>query len=81
MVKIDVTYDGEYCNTWAFWKAINHNAPVDNMGKGESFSPTDLFHFSAGLYYDNSCYKSGFKKIDISVNGVEKTMARPSKSC
>jgi putative redox protein len=45
MVKMDVVYTGElHCNLKheTSGTIIQTDAPKDNMGKGESFSPTDL---------------------------------------
>lgn len=45
MVRIDATYDGNLRCTATHEPSgakLITDAPVDNMGKGESFSPTDL---------------------------------------
>jgi len=45
MVRIEATYDGDLRCTAKHepsGKTLITDAPVDNMGKGESFSPTDL---------------------------------------
>ena len=45
MVKIEASYDGELRCTATHGPSgtkLITDAPVDNMGKGESFSPTDL---------------------------------------
>jgi putative redox protein len=52
MVKIDIEYQGglhtEAVHTLSGTK-LNTNAPLDNAGKGESFSPTDFPFPSYGL--------------------------------
>ena len=65
MVKIDVTYDGNLRCTathgpsgkqliqmhlLTIWVRVSH------------FSNRLVSYFYANLYYDNSCYKSGFKE-------------------
>ena len=45
MVRIDATYDGNLRCTATHEPSgakLITDAPIDNMGKGESFSPTDL---------------------------------------
>jgi putative redox protein len=45
MVEMTVEYQGELRSTATHGPSktkLNTDAPVDNMGKGESFSPTDL---------------------------------------
>jgi len=45
MVEMKVEYQGELRSTATHGPSktkLNTDAPVDNMGKGESFSPTDL---------------------------------------
>ena len=51
MVEVNVTYEGSLrCNAihGPSRTAVYTDAPVDNMGKGESFSPTDLLATGLG---------------------------------
>ena len=81
MVKIDVTYDGNLRCTATHGpsgKQLITDAPVDNTGKGESFSPTDLLATSMlTCIMTIVAIRADSKKIDISgmTGSVEKTMA------
>ena len=81
MVKIDATYDGNLRCTATHGpsgKQLITDAPVDNMGKGESFSPTDLLATSMlTCIMTIVAIRADSKKIDISgmTGSVEKTMA------
>lgn len=51
MTKIDILYEGELHNLITHeqtGQTIHTDAPKDNKGKGETFSPTDLFAASLG---------------------------------
>lgn len=52
MVEIDINYTGELHTTANHLQSgavIETDAPVDNQGKGEAFSPTDLCASSLGV--------------------------------
>ena len=81
MVRIDATYDGNLrCSAThgpSGAKLIT-DAPVDNMGKGESFSPTDLLATSMlTCIMTIVAIRADSKGIDVTgMNGsVEKSMA------
>ena len=51
MEKIKITYDGDLRTNATHLRSgseIATDAPVDNKGKGENFSPTDLFAAALG---------------------------------
>tara|TARA_B100000683_G_scaffold69709_1_gene68154 strand:- start:1026 stop:1424 length:399 start_codon:yes stop_codon:yes gene_type:complete len=81
MVKIDATYDGNLRCTATHTKSgatLLTDAPTDNNGKGESFSPTDLLATSM-LSCVMTIIAIRAEKRGIDVNGmkgsVEKHMA------
>ena len=81
MVKIDATYDGNLRCTATHGpsgKQLITDAPVDNMGKGESFSPTDLLATSMlTCIMTIVAIRADSKTMDVSgmTGSVEKTMA------
>ena len=81
MAKIDATYDGNLRCTATHGpsgKQLITDAPVDNMGKGESFSPTDLLATSMlTCIMTIVAIRADSKKIDVTgmSGSVEKTMA------
>ena len=81
MVRIDATYDGNLRCTATHGpsgKQLITDAPVDNMGKGESFSPTDLFATSLlTCIMTIVAIRADSKEIDVTgmTGSVEKTMA------
>jgi uncharacterized OsmC-like protein len=81
MVRIDATYDGNLRCTATHEPSgakLITDAPVDNMGKGESFSPTDLLATSMlTCVMTIVAIRADSKEIDVSgmTGSVEKTMA------
>ena len=81
MVRIDATYDGNLRCTAIHEPSgakLITDAPVDNMGKGESFSPTDLLATSMlTCVMTIVAIRADSKEIDVSgmTGSVEKTMA------
>ena len=81
MVRIEAQYDGNLRCTATHGPSGNQlitDAPVDNMGKGESFSPTDLLATSMlTCIMTIVAIRADSKKIDVSgmTGSVEKTMA------
>ena len=81
MVRIDATYDGNLRCTAIHEPSgakLITDAPVDNMGKGESFSPTDLLATSMlTRVMTIVAIRADSKEIDVSgmTGSVEKTMA------
>ena len=81
MVRIDTTYDGNLRCTATHGpsgKQLITDAPVDNMGKGESFSPTDLLATSMlTCIMTIVAIRADSRQIDVSgmAGSVEKTMA------
>jgi putative redox protein len=81
MVRIEATYDGDLRCTAVHSPSgmqLVTDAPVDNNGKGESFSPTDLLATSMlTCVMTIVAIRADSKGIDVSgMNGsVEKSMA------
>ena len=81
MVRIDVTYDGNLRCTAIHEPSgakLITDAPVDNMGKGESFSPTDLLATSMlTCIMTIVAIRADSKEIDVTgmTGSVEKSMA------
>ena len=81
MVRIDATYDGNLRCTATHGpsgKQLITDAPVDNMGKGESFSPSDLLATSMlTCIMTIVAIRADSKKVDVAgmTGSVEKTMA------
>ena len=81
MVRIEATYDGDLRCTATHGPSgmqLVTDAPVDNKGKGESFSPTDLLATSMlTCVMTIVAIRADSRGIDVSgMNGnVEKSMA------
>tara|TARA_B100000925_G_scaffold280966_1_gene252221 strand:- start:285 stop:683 length:399 start_codon:yes stop_codon:yes gene_type:complete len=81
MVRINASYDGNLRCTATHEPSGNQlitDAPVDNKGKGESFSPTDLLATSMlTCIMTIVAIRADSRDIDISgmFGSVEKTMA------
>lgn len=81
MVRIDATYDGNLRCTATHAPSgteLITDAPVDNNGKGESFSPTDLLATSMlTCIMTIVAIRADSKQIDVTgmTGNVEKSMA------
>ena len=81
MVRIEASYDGDLRCTATHMPSGNQlitDAPIDNKGKGESFSPTDLLATSMlTCIMTIVAIRADSKGIDVSgmSGSVEKTMA------
>jgi uncharacterized OsmC-like protein len=81
MVKIAATYDGNLRCTAIHEPSgakLITDAPVDNMGKGESFSPTDLLATSMlTCVMTIVAIRANSREVDVTgmTGSVEKSMA------
>ena len=81
MVRIDATYDGNLRCTATHEPSgakLITDAPVDNMGKGESFSPTDLLATSMlTCVMTIVAIRADSRELDVTgmTGSVEKSMA------
>ena len=81
MVRIEATYDGNLRCTATHIPSgskLITDAPVDNKGKGESFSPTDLLATSMlTCIMTIVAIRADSRQIDVSgmSGSIEKTMA------
>ncbi len=81
MVRIDATYDGNLRCTAIHEPSgakLITDAPVDNMGKGESFSPTDLLATSMlTCVMTIVAIRADSRELDVTgmTGSVEKSMA------
>ena len=70
MIDIDVVYEGElHCNAIhrPSRERLVTDAPVDNHGRGESFSPTDLVAAALGTCMATTM---GIKKPNLKIAGA-----------
>lgn len=85
MVRIDISYDGDLrCHAVhaPSGRAMDTDAPVDNQGRGESFSPTDLLATALGTCMATVmgilARERGFDLAGMTVT-VEKLMTPPPR--
>jgi putative redox protein len=70
MIEIDVVYEGElHCTAThrPSRERLTTDAPTDNMGRGESFSPTDLVAAALGTCMVTTM---GVKKTSLPIAGA-----------
>lgn len=82
MVRIQVEYEGElHCKAvhGPSGAELNTDAPVDNQGRGESFSPTDLVATALG-----SCMLTVMgilaRTLEIDIGGAKATVEKEMTS-
>ena len=86
MATIKATYNGNLRTEAIHIQSGNiiiTDAPVDNMGKGEAFSPTDLLCASLGTCMlttmDIAANKNGFEMAFVSIEITKKMASDPRR--
>jgi len=84
MVEINIRYDGDLRSTATHGPSgtsMITDAPVDNHGKGESFSPTDLLATALGTcmstYLGLAANKHGYDLVGTSIRVAKEMTADP----
>lgn len=84
MVEITIRYDGELRSTATHGPSqttLIADAPVDNHGKGESFSPTDLLATALGTcmatYLGLAANRHGYDLVGTKITVVKDMVADP----
>src|SRR5437016_4761293 len=78
MVQIDITYQGDLrCQAkhGPSGTILDTDAPVDNMGRGQSFSPTDLVATALGTCMLTTMGIAA-KRIGVDLNGTTASVAK-----
>jgi putative redox protein len=85
-VEITMTYEGSLrCKAVHVpsGQALLTDAPVDNMGRGESFSPTDLVATALGTCMATTmaivAQREGLEIAGTTVNVIKEMIAQPSR--
>lgn len=84
MVEIQIRYDGDLRSTATHGPSgttLITDAPVDNHGKGESFSPTDLLATALGTcmstYLGLAANKHGYDLVGTRIQVIKEMTANP----
>ncbi len=84
MVEIQIRYDGDLRSTATHGPSgttLITDAPVDNHGKGESFSPTDLLATALGTcmstYLGLAANKHGYDLVGSRIQVIKEMTANP----
>jgi uncharacterized OsmC-like protein len=78
MVESQITYEGDlHCSAvhGPSGAVINTDAPVDNQGRGESFSPTDLVGVALGACM-STIMGIAAKRKEIALEGMKVTVRK-----
>ena len=82
MVQIDVDYLGDLrCKAFhdPSGEELTTDAPIDNQGKGEFFSPTDLLATAAGTCM-TTIMGIQAKKMNLNIDGLKVTVQKEMAS-